>query len=203
MGLFSGLPSDGGGIIDRRKYAGDFKTVEITDGKGRPRMRALYTGEWVVLREPVRAQQYKIWAALGLILALAAVYIRLMLLIRPGSGRYQVMAPLLLGLFPLMYMVMGAFDLPLTGKPMRRDQYMHGIIRGCRSGTAIAVCSAVSLTAEVITRAVGGDWAFRPGDVRFLVMTAVLLPMAVGTVLLLRWVDITRRENAFYEAKPL
>lgn len=200
MGLFSDLTGMGKGnpFSGAGKYVDDFKVVEAPDKKGRLRKTAVYSGTWTVLRDK-KAGQRAVWASLVLSLAAAAVYFRALLLTHFGSGKLLVMAPLCLGLFPLLYLLMGCTELPYRGKPLRRDQYMHGFIRMCRSAVAVASFDLVSVVALFILRAVEGDWLFLPEDWQFLVLTILAALFAILILILLRGIDLSERENSAYK----
>ena len=70
---------------------------------------------------------------------------------------------------------MGALALPFRGKPQRRDQYMHGMIRVSRSAAAVAVLVGFGLLASLVLRIRRGDWLFLGGDWLFLCLCLLLL----------------------------
>lgn len=200
MGLFSDLTGMGKrySFSGRTKYVDDFTMVEVPDKKGRMRKKAVYTGAWTVLRDR-KAGQRAMFLALALSLATAAVYFRALLLTHFGSSRLLVMGPLCLGLFPLLYLLMGCTELPYRGKPLRRDQYMHGVIRMCRSAVAVTAFDLVALAALFILRAVVGDWLSLPEDRHYLILSVLAAIFAVLIVIILRRVDLVERENSAYK----
>ena len=204
MGLFFNPSDPKKSFGSLGKYVDDYKIVETTDEKrSRPRRQVFYTGAWFQLREPVTAR-IRVWSSLGMAVILAALYIRMLLLTHAVSGQLAVMLPLLAGLFPILYLLMGAFSLPFRGKPMRRDQYMQSFIRASRSATAIAVFAAAGLIVSLIYRMIRKDWLFLSEDWLFLVLCVLSILLALGIIFLLRSVDIAERENAaFGEARVL
>ena len=201
MGLYT--QNTQGGLMkfftEPGKYVKDFKIEETTDEKGRVRRKAVYTGAWIVPRNPGSAVQAKLWAVLALAVLLAAMYVRAVLLTHLTSNRLEVMIPLLLGLFPLLYLLMGALSLPFRGKPMRRDQYMHSFIRVSRSCVAVSVFALLALLITMILRAVWGDWSFFPEDWKYTALSVLVLLPAGGMVLLLRGIETTEKDNSFYK----
>ncbi len=197
MGLFFNPMDPKKSFGSLGKYVDDYKIVEATDAKGRLRRQVFYTGTWFQLREPGPAR-IRLWASLGLALALTALYIRMLLLTHASSGQLAIMLPLLAGLFPVLYLLMGVFSLPLRGKPMRRDQYMHSFIRASRSATAVTVFTAGGLLATLIYRIVAKDWLFLPEDWLFLGLCLGIILMALGIIFLLRSIGIAERENAAF-----
>ena len=198
MGLFDTPVQKGQSFSDRKKYIDDFELVETKDDKGRVRKRAVYKGVWTELRPPVKKSLYKIWAVLALAVLLAVVYVRMLLLTHLTSGNVLAMLPLLIGLFPGLYLLMGALSLPFRGRPMRRDQYMHSFIRVSRSAVAVIVCVAVGLIASFIYRAVNGDWTFFREDRLFIILCLVSAALASGAITLLRTVEVAERPNEAY-----
>ena len=190
MGLFSDLTGAGKGnpFLNRSKYVNDFKVEEIPDRKGRLKKVAVYVGTWFVPREEKKAKGV-IYACLALAAVTAVLYFRSLLLTHFGSGKLLVMLPLLLGMFPLLYLLMGAAELPYRGKPMRRDQYMHSFIRMSRSAVAVSSFAAVGLVALFVYRMAEGDWLFLPEDWHFLVLVILFVLLALSIILLLRSVD--------------
>ena len=203
MGLFDSGVEKGRALSDLKKYVGDFKIVETKNAKGKTRRMAVYTGVWTVIRNPGKGTSIRIWAAPVLAAALLAAYGIMLMTTHLFSAELLVMIPLLAGLFPVLYLMMGATSLPFRGKPMRRDQYMHGIIRCCRSSVAVAVFAALGLLAALVLRAVRGDWSWRPEDWRFIGLGIAVIAAAAGILLLLRSVDVIEKPNEAYESKPV
>ncbi len=204
MGLFSDLSGigKGKGVSDRTRYADDFKTVEVPDKKGRLKKRAVYTGTWFTLRDAAVAKRI-LWGALALAAAEALLYLWTLMVTHLGSGKLFVMLPLLAGLFPLWYLLMGVAALPYRGNPMRRDQYMHSFIRVSRSAVAVAAFTAVGLAAVLVYRILGHDWLFLKGDWRFLAGCILVIGLSVLLLVLLQRIDISERENSAYKSRPM
>ena len=202
MGLFDSLVGKGRGLSDLNRYVDDYKLVEEKDAKGRVRKKAVYVGTWTVLRQPAAAR-LRLFLSLGLALALAAAYVRVLLLTHAASGSLPVMLPLLAGLFPLLYLLMGCLSLPFGLKPMRRDQYMHSFIRASRSAAAVGILALAGVIASIIYRAVHGDWMFLREDILFLTLCLLVAGLSGAVIGLLRGVDLAERENASYKNRPL
>ena len=198
MGLFDGFAGPKKSFGDLRKYVDDFRIDEVPDEKGRLRRQARYIGVWTVLRGNGPAVRVRLALVPVLGLLMAAAYIRMLTLPHMAGGQILIMLPLLAGLFPTFYLLMGAVSLPFRGRPMRRDQYMHSFIRVFRSATAAGACVLVGQLAALILRAVKGDWLFLPADWRFVASGAAVLACAGGAMGLLRSVDVTERPNSFY-----
>ena len=200
MGLFSDLTGVGKGnpFSNRTRYVNDFKVVEEPDKKGRLRKKAVYIGAWTLPRDEKQGKR-TCWACLVLALASAAMYFRGLLLTHFGSGKLLVMLPLMLGMFPLLYLLMGAAELPYRGRPMRRDQYMHSFIRMSRSAAAVTAFDLVGVIALFVLRIAAGDWLFLPEDRAFLALTLGPVVLLVLIVILLRRVDLVERENSAYK----
>ena len=203
MGLFEGFGDKARKFSDLNKYVNDFEITEEKDEKGRVRKTARYTGLWTVIRDPSPAVLSRIWAAAGVSVLLLVIYIRMLLLNHAAGGQLFVMLPLLAGLFPGLYLMMGALSLPFRGKPMRRDQYMHSFIRASRSAVAVAAFVFAGFAASMVYRIIRSDWLFLPEDWVFLAGCALILALCGGIVIVLRSVDLAEKENAAYESKPL
>lgn len=202
MGLFDNLMGKNGGRPDLNRYVKDYEIVEEKDAKGRTRRRARYIGVWTALREPAAARP-RLVIALALSLALAAVYVRMLLLTHFASGNLLVMLPLLAGLFPTLYLVMGCLSLPFGGKPQRRDQYMHSFIRASRSAAAAGLLALAGLLASLILRIARGDWLFLGEDVQFVVFCLLILGLAGAVIGLLRSIELAERPNSAFGSKLL
>ena len=102
-----------------------------------------------------------------------------------------------------LYLLMGVFSLPFRGAPMRRDQYMHSFIRASRSAVGVSAFVFAGLLASFVYRIILGDWLFLPEDWYFIAACAVIGMLSAGTVYFLRSIDLSERENAAFESKPL
>ncbi|MBQ6383828.1 MAG: hypothetical protein IJJ42_09600 [Clostridia bacterium] len=198
MGLFDGFAGKERSFSDLRKYVDDFEVTEEKDARGRTRKTARYKGQWTILRDTSAAGLSRIWITAGLAALVLAAYIRMLLLTHLAGSELLVMLPLLAGLFPALYLAMGAVSLPFRGKPMRRDQYMHGFIRVFRSCAAVSVFMLIGQLAALIFRAVRGDWLYMREDWLFTGLGCFILITALGIIGLLRSVDVTERPNGFY-----
>ena len=203
MGLFDAFAGKGKSFSDLKRYIGDFEIVEVKDKRGVPRKKAVYTGVWTVLRDSTPTGRRKLWIASGMAVLLFAVYGWMLLLTHAGSAHLGVMLPLLAGLFPGLYLLMGVFSLPFRGAPMRRDQYMHSFIRASRSAVGVSAFAFAGLLASFVYRIILGDWQFLPEDWYFIAACAVIGMLSAGIVFFLRSIDLAERENAAFESKPL
>ena len=194
MGIFDSFTEKGKKFSDLQKYIGDFEIVE-ENHNGKLKKVARYKGTWTILKEVSSRTFCKLWAVLALGVGETALYVRTLLLTHLTSSRLTVMIPLLAGLFPLLYLMMGVLALPFRGKPMRRDQYMHSFIRASRSSVAIMVCVALALLATLIFRITGGDWQFFPEDLAYTGYSLAIAAVAAGIIFLLRSIDLTEKEN--------
>ena len=203
MGLFDSFLGKDRAFSDLKRYVGDFEVVEVRDQNGRVRKKARYTGVWTVLRDAGAGTRAKLFAAAAAAFVLMGIYFWLLLLTHAGSGSLLVMAPLLAGLFPGLYLIFGVLSLPFGGQPMRRDQYMRSFIRASRSAAAIDAFVLAGLLLSFVYRAVRKDWLFLPEDWRFIAGCAAVLLLSTGVILILRGIDLTEKENGAYEAKPV
>ena len=191
LNIFSGKERN---FSDLQKYVEDFEIVE-ENRNGKLKKTVKYKGTWTILEEVSSGTFCKLWGALALSAGIAAAYVRALLLTHLTSSQLTVMIPLLAGLFPLLYMVMGALALPFRGKPMRRDQYMHSFIRVFRSAAAVIVCLALTLLATLVFRLTGNNWQYFPEDWWFTGLCLGAAAAAAGLIFLLQSVELAEREN--------
>ncbi len=195
MGLFENMTGKGGFRGSPGKYIGDFEIVEVKDARGRMKKKARYTGVWTVIRGDGKKDRKLIAAAGLLTAAAAAAYLRMLTLTHLVSGQVLVMLPLLAGLFPGLYLAMGAFSLPWRGRPMRRDQYMYGMIRMSRSAAAAAVCQILGLVMTLGFRLTQKNWDFFPEDMLFMGLMGLITALCGAVIGVLRQVDVTEAAN--------
>ncbi len=198
MGWIDNFSGKGGKLFDRLKFTEDFRLEIETDGKGRTRKKAVYIGTWYVIRDYGTVDRLRM---AGCLLAAAAVMIiqfSMLLLLHAGSGSLFVILPRAAALFPGLYLLMGAVSLPFKGKPMRRDQYFHSIIRMSRSAVAIPVFNLVAAFAVLISRVIKKDWLFLKGDWTFLILFVISAVLCAGIIWTLQGIDITEKPNGSF-----
>lgn len=198
MGWIDGFAGKGSKLIDRLKYTEDFRLKTETDEKGRTRKKAVYIGTWFVIRDYGTSDRLRMTGSLLAAVAVMVIQFSLMLQSHAGSGSLFVILPLAAALFPGLYLLMGASSLPYRGKPMRRDQYMHGIIRMSRSAVAVIAFNTVAAFATLVYRAVKGDWMFLGGDWTFLILFLASTALCAGIIWILRGIEITERPNSAF-----
>lgn len=191
MAFFGNLFGSGKSFSDRMRYVDDFKIEEYQNARGKTRKRAVYIGPWTVLNETGGKTLAKLIGAAALAVFAAAAFVNVLLIPQhAASDSLFVMIPLYVALFPTLYLLMGAFSLPYRQKPMRRDQYMHGITRMQRSSVAILVFLAVGVIASFIYRFSMKYWLFRKEDIWFLVGCGVSALLLAGLLWLLGNIEV-------------
>ena len=203
MGLFDSFLNGDKRLSDLNRYVGDFRIEEVRDSRGRIRKKAVYTGVWTVMRDTGPGTRARLWAALAMSALLAVTYARMLLLTHGSSAQLAVMIPLLAGLFPILYLLMGAVSLPFRGGPMRRDQYMHSFIRVSRSAAAVGALTLLAVIASLVIRALQKDGLFLREDRLFLVLCGIVIALAAGIVVRLRSIELTEKDNGAYAAGPI
>lgn len=179
-------------------YIDDYRTELYTDSKGRTRERLIYTGAW-----------YKLWGnrksnlLLMLSAALACVLFTAGLVLLQFSDSYVcvcwfVALPQAAALFPCLYALFGICELPYSCKPMKRDRYMHSVIRVCRSASAVGVIEAFVLIAGFVFRLVDSLWFFREPDILYIVHTVSVILLCGAAVFLLQKLEISSSPNSSY-----
>ena len=187
MALFDNLFGKGKTFSDRMRYVEDFRIEESLDERGKMHRKAVYIGNWTVLRKTGSGALAKLIASAALAAAAAVLLVRTMLLTHASSGSLFVMIPLAAALFPALYLVMGAFSLPYRQKPMRRDRFMHGITRMQRSSVAVIAFAAVSLIVS--------DWMFFKEDRLFIALCIGVGICCAGVLILLGSLETEERPN--------
>ncbi len=186
------------GFFDTLRYVEDFKTEEVKDAKGRIRKVTTYIGTWNAFRETGNGTLLKLIGS-ALLAAAAAVSAMLILLKPHGFGNeLVVMIPFMVLLLPMLYLLMGAISLPYRRKPMRRDQYMHGMIRMQRSAVAVIAFAAVGVLSSLVFRIIRGDWLFLKEDKLFLLYAALIILCAAGILALLGSIELSELPNGAY-----
>ena len=199
MAFFDNLFGKGKTFSDRTRYVNDFKIEEYQNARGKIRRKAIYIGQWTVLREKGGKTLAKLIGAAAFAVLAAAALFNAVLLTHMLSGNLFVMIPLYVALFPTLYLLMGAFSLPYRQKPMRRDQYMHGITRMQRSSVAIMVFIMIGVIAGFIVRIVQKDWLYLKQDTWFLVGCLAAVVFCAGVLFLLGRIDTRECPNETFQ----
>lgn len=198
MGWIDKFTGKGSKLFDRLKYTEDFRLETETDEKGRTHKKAVYIGTWFVVRDYGTADRLRMAGSLFAAVAVMIIQFSMLLLHHAGSGSLLVALPLAAALFPGMYLLMGTVSLPYRGKPMRRDQYFHGIIRMSRSAVAVLAFNTVAALAVLIYRTIKNDWLFLKGDWTYLILFLISAVLCAGVIWILRGIDITEKPNGSY-----
>ena len=177
---------------DHIQYLDDYEIRYVTDEKGREKKTVVYTGPLIPVTEEknklrIKLLSVSVIAVCTVLTVLSAVFTR-------HVGGMIAELPLIISLFPCLYLTMGVFLLPFSGKPMKRDAYMHGMIRVFRSCGALAVLMGVVLVSEIIRRIAQQDTLFLRGDIMFIVRIIGALILCVAIILILRSVEIDEKE---------
>lgn len=181
---------------DHIKFIDDYDTELVTDEKGKVRKKVTYIGPYIPIKTDIKVCR-ALFILIDILSLASTALILFACVIRHTTGSWLVtMMPLLLSLFPSLYLLSGCILLPMSGAPMKRDRYMHSVIRVFRSSSGIDILMAVVLLAEVAYRAIFRDWLFLRGDIRFLVYIVGAAIINVIIIVLLRRVDLDEREVA-------
>ena len=191
MSLF-GKPEEFYRKKDHIQYLDDYEIRYVKDEKGREKKEIVYIGPMIPVREDKSRLRIKLPAVAALVVlavltVLSAVFTR-------HVGGLIAELPLIISLFPCLYLIMGIFLLPYSGKPMKRDAYMHGMIRVFRSCGALTVLMAIILVFEIIRRIAQQDTLFLRDDVLFLIRVAGAVILPVLIIVILRSVEIDEKE---------
>lgn len=129
-------------------------TVQIQlDTRGREKQVPVYTGPYLrALHSDAFYRRFRILAAVSMGLILASALILLSVdryAVYPNEGLYALI-PLIIGLFPFVYLLMGFFRLPGSNGRIQRDTYVRSVLRIRRSSAAIAIAAALSVVLWII-----------------------------------------------------
>lgn len=177
---------------DHIQYLDDYEIRYVTDEKGREKKTVVYTGPLIPVTEEknklrIKLLSVSVIAVCTVLTVLSAVFTR-------HVGGMIAELPLIISLFPCLYLVMGVFLLPFSGKPMKRDAYMHGMIRVFRSCGALTVLMGVVLVSEIVRRIAQQDTLFLRGDIMYIIRIIGALILCVAIILILRSVEIDEKE---------
>ena len=185
----------------RYRYTDDYKTVSRVDEKGKKRHHLIYTGKWFLVMNG--ADEYhktvrRVQAAS--LVSLAAVIVALLILPVPVNDK-GYLVPLVISLFPLSYLAMGAVMLPQQVEPMESARYHRSILRVMQSSTlcfaALAV-SAAGLVVYWILAAAGKIGSATQYTIRDAVFAACLILTGCFCLLIrnmMKRIRIEEREN--------
>lgn len=201
MGFFSNLTGNGKGLSfsDSLKYVSDYKTETVTDDKGRERKRARYIGPWYVITTEPKSSRIRMIVSLVLGVLAAVCHVMLPLQTHYGMNKYPVLVPIVLALFPLMYMLMGLFSLPFSMKPMHRDRNAHSFMRASKSGVAVAAMILVAFIALFVYRIAEGDFLFLAGDWIFTALCVAEIALIIVIIVLLYNIEREEKPNSHHD----
>ena len=185
----------------RYRYTDDYKTVSRVDEKGKKRHHLIYTGKWFLVMNG--ADEYhktvrRVQAAS--LVSLAAVIVALLILPVPVNDKWYLV-PLVISLFPLSYLAMGAVMLPQQVEPMESARYHRSILRVMQSSTlcfAALAASAAGLVVYWILAAAGKIGSATQYTIRDAVFAACLILTACFCLLIrnmMKRIRIEEREN--------
>ena len=179
---------------DHIKYIDDYETELVCDEKGKYRKKVTYIGPYIPFAEPAGRVRIKFAAADVLSLAVCAATGYASIIRHTTGGWLLTVLPLMVSLLPCLYLIMGSVSLPMSAKPMKRDRYMHSIIRCFRSCAAIGILDIMVLLSDVLYRVTKSDWMFLKGDYIFYSCIIAAGIVSVLIILTLRSVKLDERE---------
>ncbi len=195
MGLFTDKSGKWIGFTDRMKYVEDFRTELIEKENGKIVKKVTYLGEWTVLNDTGARTLWKLISAAVSAVLTGGFLAWGLLTTHASSGSFLVVIPLVMALFPALYLLFGAASLPYRRNPMRRDQVMHGITRMQRSSVAVIVFAGAAILMSILYRIINKDWAFFKEDWLFLVRIAAAIICCIGILVLLGSIETRQKPN--------
>ncbi|MCR4616704.1 MAG: hypothetical protein K5669_00790 [Lachnospiraceae bacterium] len=179
---------------DHIKYIDDYETDLVKDEKGKLHKKVRYIGPYIPLKSDIGISRARFIIVDILSLIITGLTVASCLMRHTTGGWLLTMLPILISLFPCLYLISGCTLLPMSGKPMKRDRYMHSIIRIFRSCGGLVVLMIAVLVSEVIYRLIQKDWIFLKGDYMFLGFVLAIVIGAVATIFVLRGVEVDERQ---------
>ena len=188
-----------GALRGKTQYVDDYQLEETTDSRGRRKTVARYIGQWTVVTEREEGAKRKLFLTLALCIFTPAAAAATQFISHTAASAWYVQLPQLFALFPALYMLMGAAKLPYRLKPMRRDEYMKGMIRVSRSAVGVIAFETAAAAAGFVYRHRSGESAYSAGDAVWLCLLGAAILCSVGAILVLGRLEISQRTNSYYE----
>lgn len=188
---------------DSLKYVDDYKTELVTDERGKTRRKVVYIGIWYAIKNAGRKERIKLFTVLGLCLVAPCCLVGMLLNWNVADVWYTVVIPKAAALFPMLYLLMGASELPYKLKPMHRSKYYHSFIRISRSSVAVIAFVAISQIVELVYRIVNKNWLFMRTEWLSPVLAAVLIAALIAVIRILYSIDITELQNDEYKPEKI
>ena len=196
MGFFENLTGKGFTFTDSLKYVEDYKTELVTDEKGKTRKKTRYIGQWMVIGGDKSKNRAKLIITFALSALTCAGLVLLQFRNHGGSGWLPVSIPKAFALFPMLYLMMGAFSLPFKLDPMHRDRYYHSFIRISRSAVAVMALLGVSFLAWFVYRIIYADWLFLRDDWIVIALMVPELGVLFAIIRILYSIDVDEKPNS-------
>ena len=133
-----------------KKYKKHYEVHPEVNQKGKIRHNVVYKGEYY--RYDLDETQLKKMKRTYILLLAAAsvIQIGMGLINNPGSRRFAVALPYVIGFLPLVYAWLGAVRIMTSPKKMSYVDYDMGCLRLKRSAIGALVCSLLTLLGELI-----------------------------------------------------
>ena len=179
---------------DHIKYIQDYETELIQDEKGKYRKKVTYIGPYIPFDEPVSKVRLKFIITDILALAVCAATGYASLVRHTTGGWLLTVLPLMVSLLPCLYLIMGAISLPMSGKPMKRDRYMHSMIRCFRSCGGLIILDITVILSDILYRVMKSDWMILKGDYIFYACVAGAGILSAVIIIVLRMVKVDEIE---------
>lgn len=187
---------------DYIKYIEDYDTELVEDENGKMKKVTTYIGPIIRFVDASDTVKKKMWLSLAFSIITVAILVRINFLSHTTAWFFLTTLTSSIILFPALFLFMSAINLPFSAKEMKRDKYMHSIIRTFRSCGAIIALLAVIFVSEFVYRIINSDWIFLKDDFVFLIYVLLAAGMSVVNIITLRSLTIDETEldaenNAF------
>ena len=137
----------------RYKPMNDYTVQTRLDTRGREKQVPVYIGPYLrALHSESFFRRFRILVIAAMVVILASALVLLSFdryAVYPNEGLYTLI-PLIIALFPFVYLLMGFFRLPKTDGRIQRDTYVRSVLRILRSSAAIAIAAALSVVLWIV-----------------------------------------------------
>lgn len=197
-------PNSFSGLSRKRDYVSsvnDYNTELYRDKKGKLKERVVYIGPMIPFAEEKKTVQRKLIAATVISIALV-VTVLFATFCEHTTAWWGLTSLAMAGsLFPCFALITGLVNFPFSAKPMKRDRYLHSIIRAMKSTGIVFAFLAVEIIGEIAYRISREDWLFLRDDIVFLMAIALAIALCVTNLIVLRSIKVDERQVLEYNSK--
>ena len=137
----------------RYKPMNDYTVQTQLDTRGREKQVPVYIGPYLrAFHSDAFYRRFRILVLVSMVLILASALVLLSFdsyAVYPNDGLYTLI-PLIIALFPFVYLLLGFIRLPRENGRVQRDTYVRSVLRIRHSCAAIAIAAALSVVLWIV-----------------------------------------------------